>query len=72
MYVAWPLIGAAITVGCAIILRGRGGDPISHAAGSGVLAPGRSEEKAELSQEFDAGKVVRPRARADEPTPGSS
>ena len=40
VYVAGPLIGAAIAVGSAIILRGRGGDPISHAAGSGVLTPG--------------------------------
>jgi aquaporin Z len=36
-YVAGPLIGAAIAVGCAVILRGPGGDPISHAAGSGRL-----------------------------------
>src|SRR5438034_3733608 len=46
VYVAGPLIGAAIAVGCAMILRGRGGDPISHAAGSGVLTPGRAEGKA--------------------------
>ncbi len=37
VYVAGPLIGAAIAVGCAIILRGRGGDPTSRAAGSGSL-----------------------------------
>ena len=30
-----------IAVGCAYILRGRGGDPISAAAGSGVLDAGR-------------------------------
>jgi aquaporin Z len=53
-----PLIGAAIAVGCAMILRGRGGDPISHAAGAGVLTPGRAEEKARLAQEIDAGKVT--------------
>ena len=35
VYVVGPLIGAAIAVGCAWILRGRGGDPISHAAGAG-------------------------------------
>ena len=58
--VAGQLIGAAIAVGCAIILRGRGGDPISRAAGSGVLTPGRAEEKARLAQEIDAGKVVPP------------
>jgi aquaporin Z len=38
VYVLGPLIGAAIAVGFAWILRGRGGDPISRAAGSGVLA----------------------------------
>src|ERR1700748_3474571 len=37
VYVAGPLAGALIAVGCAVILRGRGGDPISRAAGSGVL-----------------------------------
>ena len=33
VYVAGPLIGAAIAVGFAIILRGRGGDPISTQPG---------------------------------------
>jgi aquaporin Z len=60
VYVAGPLIGAAIAVVCAVILRGRGGDPISHAAGSGVLTAGRQEEKAKLSREIDEGKVVPP------------
>ena len=60
VYVVGPLIGAAIAVGCAMILRGRGGDPISHAAGAGVLTPGRAEEKAKLAQDIDAGKVVAP------------
>jgi aquaporin Z len=35
VYVLGPLIGAAIAVGFAWILRGRGGDPVSRAAGSG-------------------------------------
>jgi aquaporin Z len=60
VYVAGPLIGAAIAVGCAVILRGRGGDPISHAAGSGVLTPGDLERKARLAGEIDQGKVVPP------------
>jgi len=60
VYVAGPLAGAAIAVGCAIILRGRGGDPISHAAGSGVLTPGRLEEKTKLSREIDEGKIAPP------------
>jgi aquaporin Z len=41
VYVIGPLAGAGIAVGCAWILRGRGGDPVSMAAGSGVLDPGR-------------------------------
>ncbi len=60
VYVAGPLIGAAIAVGCAIILRGPGGDPISHAAGSGVLTPGDIERKAKLAQDIDQGRVVPP------------
>jgi aquaporin Z len=60
VYVAGPLLGAAIAVGCAVILRGRGGDPISHAAGSGVLDRGDLEQKAKLAKDIDAGKVVPP------------
>jgi aquaporin Z len=37
VYVAGPLIGAVIGVGCAIILRGRGGDPTAVTAASGTL-----------------------------------
>lgn len=60
VYVAGPLIGAAIAVACAIVLRGRGGDPISHAAGSGVLTPGRLAEKAKLSRDIDERNIVPP------------
>jgi aquaporin Z len=60
VYVAGPLVGAAIAVGCAVILRGRGGDPISHAAGSGVLTPGDRARKAKLAGEIDQGTVVPP------------
>jgi aquaporin Z len=60
VYVAGPLAGAAIAVGCAVILRGRGGDPIAHAAGSGVLDPGDLEQKAKLAKDIDAGKVGPP------------
>jgi aquaporin Z len=70
VYVAGPLIGAAIAVGCAIILRGPGGDPISHAAGSGVLTPGRLEAKAKLSREIDEGKVVPPGLEPTSPPAG--
>lgn len=37
VYVVGPFAGALIAVGCAIVLRGRGGDPVSRAAGSGIL-----------------------------------
>jgi aquaporin Z len=36
-YLAGPLIGAMIAVGCAVILRGRGGDPTATLAASGSL-----------------------------------
>ena len=42
VYVAGPVIGAMIAVGCAIILRGRGGDPTAATAASGSL---RSQRK---------------------------
>jgi aquaporin Z len=35
VYLAGPLIGAMIAVGCAVILRGRGGDPTARIAASG-------------------------------------
>jgi aquaporin Z len=60
VYVAGPLIGAAIAVGCATILPGRGGDPISHAAGSGVLTPGDLALKARLAEKIEQGKIVPP------------
>jgi len=59
-YVLGPLIGAAIAVGCAIILRGRGGDPIAHAAGSGVLSGGRLQERNKLARGIDEGAVAPP------------
>lgn len=37
VYVAGPLIGAVIAVGCAVILRGPGGDPTAFTAASGSL-----------------------------------
>jgi aquaporin Z len=40
IYVAGPLIGAVIAVGCAAILRGHGGDPAARMAASGTLGAG--------------------------------
>ena len=45
VYVVGPLAGALIAVGCAFVLRGRGGDPTSYAAGSGVLGERRLAAK---------------------------
>ena len=56
VYVAGPLIGAAIAVGCAWILRGRGGDPTSIAAGSGVLTERLRAETAKLEHELGGRK----------------
>jgi aquaporin Z len=60
VYVVGPVAGALIAVGFAYVLRGRGGDVISRAAGSGVLDQGALTAKAELAQEIDQGKVVPP------------
>jgi aquaporin Z len=67
VYVVGPLVGAAIAVGCAWILRGPGGDPISHAAGSGLLTPGRPGAAAKLAHDIEADTVGAPR-----PTPTDS
>jgi aquaporin Z len=37
VYLAGPLIGAAIAVGAAVVLRGGGGDPVARTAASGEL-----------------------------------
>ena len=60
VYVVGPLAGALIAVAFAYILRGPGGDPISRAAGSGVLTPGALERKARPASDIDAGRVVPP------------
>lgn len=47
VYLLGPLAGACIAVGCAWVLRGAGGDPMSYAAGSGALgAPDGSSSQA--------------------------
>src|SRR5580700_7687294 len=70
VYVAGPVAGALIAVGFAQVLRGRGGDVISRAAGSGVLDAGAEAAKAKLSEEIDQGRVV-PKGIADTDTPQS-
>jgi aquaporin Z len=60
VYLLGPIAGALIAVGCAYILRGGGGDPISYAAGSGVLDEGSLAAKQRLSEGIDRGEVVPP------------
>jgi aquaporin Z len=60
VYLAGPVAGALIAVGFALVLRGRGGDVISRAAGSGVLDEGALAAKAKLSEEIEQGRVVPP------------
>ena len=60
VYLVGPLTGALIAVGFAFVLRGRGGDVISRAAGSGVLDEGALTAKAKLSQDIEEGKAVPP------------
>jgi aquaporin Z len=67
VYVAGPLIGALIAVGCAYVLRGRGGDAISKAAGSGELDQGSLVAKQRLSGDIDRGDVVPPGIAGSEP-----
>ena len=55
VYVVGPICGALIAVGCAIVLRGRGGTSISRAAGSGTLDPGSRRARQLLAHEIDAG-----------------
>jgi aquaporin Z len=45
VYVAGPLAGAVLAVLCAVVLRGRGPDPMARRAASGSLAPPGSEEQ---------------------------
>src|SRR5665811_2395962 len=60
VYVAGPIAGALIAVGCAFILRGRGGSSISIAAGSGALDPGAHSAKQQPSRAIDSGEVTPP------------
>jgi aquaporin Z len=59
VYVVGPLAGSLIAVGFAYILRGRGGDPISRAAGSGTLTRESLRQRGmELAHEIERGHVT--------------
>jgi len=71
VYVLGPLTGAVIAVGFAYVLRGRGGDPISYAAGSGRLDPGAHAARQRLSQSIESGEVCPPGGGSDAPATGA-
>jgi hypothetical protein len=52
-----PVAGALIAVGFAFALRGRGGDAISRAAGSGVLDEEALTAKSKLSEDIEHGST---------------
>lgn len=58
VYVVGPVAGALIAVGCAFVLRGKGGDAISYAAGSGALDEGSLAARQRLSHAIDRGEVA--------------
>jgi aquaporin Z len=69
VYVVGPIAGALIAVGCAFVLRGKGGGVIGYAAGSGVLDEGSFTAKQRLSQAIERGDVIPPGiADSDKPT----
>jgi aquaporin Z len=76
VYVLGPLAGSLIAVGCAYVLRGRGGDPTSYAAGSGALDLRMLGEKQALSQHVQGegtpgatGSAAHPPAQTSAPAP---
>ena len=70
VYLVGPVIGALIAVGFAFVLRGRGGDVIARAAGSGVLDEGAHTAKSKLSADIEHGKVVPPGIAGTDTQPG--
>jgi aquaporin Z len=69
VYVVGPLAGALIAVGCAFVLRGRGGDAAAQAAGSGLLHERRLAREERRSQDNDRGDGLPPgKADSDKET----
>ncbi len=71
VYLVGPIAGSLIAVGCAYILRGGGGDPISYAAGSGVLDEGSLAARQRLSRAIERGETIPP-GITDTDTPSDS
>ncbi len=57
VYIAGPIAGALLAVGCAMVLRGRGGGAIARAAGSGRLEEEIQAATARQSGDVDQGKA---------------
>ena len=72
VYVVGPLAGALIAVGCAHILRGGGGDPISYAAASGTLDPGSLSARQRLARAIEHGETDPGASAAGDPPGGAS
>ncbi len=70
VYVVGPVAGALIAVGCALVLRGRGGVVISRAAGSGVLDEGILAARSRLAQDIEQGRVIPPGIAGTDTQPG--
>ncbi len=69
VYVLGPISGALIAVGAAYILRGRGGDPTSYAAGSGALDDAAPGDRQRSSTPVDRGDVAMPGAPSTDSPP---
>jgi len=65
VYLVGPIVGATIAVGCAFVLRGRGGSPISRAAGSGLLDPGSRIARQRQARKLERGEVDAPTQDAE-------
>ena len=60
VYAVGPVVGAVLAVGCATVLRGRGGSAISRAAGSGVLDRSILREREKMARESEEREVDPP------------
>jgi len=70
VYVVGPVVGALIAVGCAAVLRGRGGSAISRAAGSGVLDPGGRRARQQMAQQTEGDDPGPPGISSEHEDPG--
>jgi len=70
VYVVGPAAGALIAVGCAVVLRGRCGSPISRAAGSGVLDRGSPRTRQHTAQQTEGDDLSPPGISSERQDPG--